>query len=283
MESKFPPKELVVKVLLDRSKQIMNEARAREENEAVEKAKEAKPLAVITESTNMTGAEISSEPEVRGKVDRVVKQAPGLVLADFGKADVDRLASFHRVALENNRFLAVTMRQAYLLNKLSCDLKLRIPSLRDESILVFQKAKKKYYKWEAEALKLGNVVDATKVSKMQNKVIMVCSFYDFEELLEIKPLPESCYILSASEPFDEEMEIDFDRLINWLEYYGLPEYHIHVSGHVMPLQLKEALKEISPKTIFPIHGVHQELFSKFMANVGSEIPTIEGQREYSIG
>lgn len=42
MKSKLPPKELVVKVLLDRSKQIMNGARAKEENEAIEKAKEAK-------------------------------------------------------------------------------------------------------------------------------------------------------------------------------------------------------------------------------------------------
>ncbi|MDQ1279918.1 MAG: ribonuclease [Thermoproteota archaeon] len=250
--------------------------------EFIEKAKEASPLAVITESTNMTGAEISSEPEVRKKVDKVVKQAPGLVLVDFGKADIDRLASFYRVALENNRFLAVTMRQAYLLDRLSRDSKLKIPNLRGESVLIFQKAKKKYYKWETETLKLGNIVDAARVSKMQNKVIMVCSFYDFEELLEIKPVPESCYILSASEPFDEEMEIDFDRLINWLEYYGLPQYHIHVSGHIMPLQLKEALKEISPKTIFPIHGVHQELFGKFMASVGSEIPVIEKQREYTI-
>ena len=250
--------------------------------EFVEKAKEARPVAVITESTNMTGAEISSEPEVMGKIDRVVKQAPGLVLADFGRADVDRLASFHRVAEGNNRFLAVTMRQAYLLNRLSQDSNLRIPSLRDGNILIFQKAKKKYYKWEMEVLKLGNVVDAAKVSKMQNKVIMVCSFYDFEELLEIKPLPESCYVLSASEPFDEEMEIDFDRLINWLEYYGLPQYHIHVSGHIMPLQLKEVLKEIKPKIIFPIHGVHMELFSKFMGRLGSEIPLIEKQKEYTI-
>ncbi|MGD0978917.1 MAG: hypothetical protein ABR962_07215 [Candidatus Bathyarchaeia archaeon] len=40
----------------------------------------------------------------------------------------------------------------------------------------------------------------------------------------------SCYVLSASEPFNEEMDIDFKRLANWLDLYGLPQYHIHVSG-----------------------------------------------------
>jgi hypothetical protein len=44
MKPKLPPKELVVKVLLDRSNQIMNGARVREENEAIEKAKEAKTV-----------------------------------------------------------------------------------------------------------------------------------------------------------------------------------------------------------------------------------------------
>jgi hypothetical protein len=44
-------------------------------------------------------------------------------------------------------------------------------------------------------LGLDNVVDPSKVSEMQDKVIRVTSFYDFEELIEIKPASESCYIL----------------------------------------------------------------------------------------
>jgi len=49
------------------------------------------------------------------------------------------------------------------------------------------------------------------------------SFYDLEELVEINPQPGSYYILSASEPFNEEMEIDFERLVNWLSHCGLPQ------------------------------------------------------------
>ena len=74
----------------------------------------------------------------------------------------------------------------------------------------------------------------------------------------------SCYVLSASEQFNEEMEIDYERLVNWLSHYGLSQYHVHVSGHMMPLQLKAALKKINTKKCSQfIQRTH--LFTKFMA------------------
>lgn len=260
----------------------MHGTRLKMTEEFVEKAKETKPVAMIPEGTNMTGAEISSEPEVMRKLDELAKQTRGLVLADFAKADIDRLRSFYQVAKDNERYLALTLKQAYLLNKLSEDPHLEIPNLSDESILIFQKTKKRYYAWEQELLILDNVVDPSKIAGMQNEVILATSFYDLEELVEIKPIPGSCYILSASEPFNEEMEIDFHKLVNWLKHYGLPQYHVHVSGHIMPMQLKEVIEMIKPKKVFPIHGGHPDLFSEFMRGLGSEILIIEKGMEYQI-
>jgi len=94
------------------------------------------------------------------------------------------------------------------------------------------------------------VVDAHKISEEQNKIILVMSFYDLEELVKIHPNSGSCYISSSSEPFNEEMEMDFERLISWLQHYGLPRYHVHVSGHIMPLDLKEILMNVKAKTVF---------------------------------
>jgi len=248
--------------------------------EFVQRAVEAEPVAVVPEGTNMVNAEISSEPEVREKISRIIGQASGLVLADFAWADVDRLRSFYQAAKLNERRLAVTLKQAYLLNKLGADPHLKIPSLKDENMLVFQRTKKRYYDWEREILGLGNVVDCSQVAEGQGKVVMAISFYGLGELIDIKPAPESCYVLSASEPFNEEMEMDFNRLMNWLDHYGLPQYHVHISGHVMPLQLKEVLKAIKPKKIFPVHGEHPELFRKFMKNLPSEILPVERGKEY---
>jgi len=253
-------------------------------DEFVEKAKESEPLAVVSEATNMTGASVSSEGEVEIKVNAIVEEADGVVLADFASTDVDRLNSFHRIAKKTGRCLTVSLRQAYLIEALHKDRGLKLPDLNDENILVFRKSKKRYEKWEKDIIEKyeGKIVDVFEVSKQQCKAILVMSLYDLEELVEIQPSPGSCYILSASEPFNEEMEIDFERLLNWLRHYGLPQYHVHVSGHIMPLQLKKALKEMNAAKIFPIHTENAELFAKFTRDLKSETVLPEKGKEYKI-
>jgi len=250
----------------------------------VEKAKEAEPVAVVTEATNMTGASVSSEGEVENKLNSIVGQADGIVLADFAYTDVDRLNSFYRIAKKNGRCLAVSLKQAYLLNALRRDKGLRLPDLNDENILIFRKSKKKYDKWENQIMEQysNKIVDVFEVSKRQCNAVLAMSFYDLEELVEIQPKAGSCYILSASEPFNEEMEIDFERLINWLRRYGLPQYHAHVSGHIMPLQLKTILKEIKATKIFPIHTENAELFASFTRDLKGKVILTEKEKQYTI-
>jgi len=250
----------------------------------VGKTREAEPVAVITEATNMTGASISSEIEVKNKLNRIVGQTSGLVLADFAYADVDRLNSFYRTAKKNGRCLTVSLRQAYMLKALRKDKHLSVPNLNDENILIFRKSKKRYRKWEKQIIEeySDKIVDVFEVSKQQREIVLAMSFYDLEELVEIDPKAGSCYVLSASEPFNEEMEIDFERLVNWLRHYGLPQYHVHVSGHIMPLQLKNILKEINATKIFPIHTEHADLFAKFMEDLKSETLLVEKSKEYTI-
>ncbi len=251
------------------------------------KAKEAKPVAMIPEGTNMTGAEISSEPEVEKKLTEIIKPASGIVLVDFASADIDRFRSVYQAVKRNRRNLVIPLKQAYLLEELKQkdkELKKdpRIPDLNDKHIMIFQKAKKRYYGWERELMEQheAKVVDSSKIAKMQSHVVLTLSFYDLEELVEIKPKPGSCYIISASEPYDEEMQIDYERMINWLNHYGLPQYHVHISGHIMPLQLKETLQAIKPKQIFPIHGAHPELFNRFMNDLTSTITIVEKGKKY---
>jgi ribonuclease J len=252
----------------------------------VEKAKEAQPVAIVTEATNMTGATVSSEAEVEGKLNRIVSHADGVVLAGFANSDVDRLNSFYHIAKKNNRCLAVSLKQAYLLNALRKDKGLRIPDLSDDAMLIFRKSKKRFDKWESQLIEQyapqNKIFDVFEVSKQQCKVILAMSFYDFEELVSLQPAAGSCYVLSSSEPFNEEMEIDYERLTNWLTHYGLPQYHVHVSGHMMPLQLKAALKEINAERTFPIHTEHADLFARFMRDLKSQVVPVEKCREYTL-
>ena len=254
--------------------------------EFIEKSKETEPVAIVTEATNMTGATVSSEAEVAGKLEKIVAQVDGIMLAEFGYSDVDRLNSFYHMAKKNNRCLAISLKQAYLLDALHKDRGLQVPALEDEAIMVFRKSKKRFDSWEKELIDRfdgeNKIYDVFEVSKKQCKTVLAVSFYDFEELISLQPAAGSCYVLSASEPFNEEMEIDYERLVNWLSHYGLPQYHVHVSGHIMPLQLKVALKKINAKRIFPVHTENSSLFAKFMADLKGQVTLVEKSREYQL-
>lgn len=243
----------------------------------VRAAEEADPIAMVTEATNTTGASPSSENAVEEKLTEVVSQARGLVLADFARADVDRIRSFYRASQKNGRKLGINLKQASLLRELCKDPHLDIPSPEDPDILIFKKTKKTYYKWEKEILEFDNIADCDGISELQQHVVLACSLYNMEELVRIKPSGESIYILSGSEPFNEEMEIDFQKLLNWLRHYGLPQYHIHVSGHVMPLELRDILERISPGTVYPVHTEDPELFRRFCRTTSCQIqPPVVG-------
>lgn len=253
-------------------------------HEFVQKAKASEPVAIVTEATNLTGASISSEKEVENKLGSIVKDTQGVVLAEFAYADVDRLNSFYRTAKKNDRCLALPLKQACLLKSLRNDKGLKVPDLDDSSIVIFQKSKASSYKWEKQIVQEypDKVKTASDISRQQCKTILALSFYDLEELMGLKPTAGSCYVLSASEPFSEEMEIDYERLVNWLRHYGLPQYHAHVSGHVMPLQLKQILGEINADTIFPVHTEYPNLFAKFVQDLKSRTIPPAKDKEYTI-
>jgi ribonuclease J len=252
----------------------------------VEGAENSEPVAVVTEATNMTGAAISSETEVEGKLYSIVSEAEGIVLAEFALSDVDRLNSFFHIAKKNNRCLAVSLKQAHLLEALRKDKGLTVPDLQDDSIMIFRKSKKHFDKWERELMARysgkNKVFDVFDVSKQQCTVVLAMSFYDFEEMVRLQPAAGSCYVLSASEPFNEEMEIDYERMVNWVSHYGLPQYHVHVSGHIMPLQLKKTLRQMNGRRIFPVHTENAGLFAKFVRDLKSEVILVEKSKEYTL-
>jgi ribonuclease J len=158
--------------------------------------------------------------------------------------------------------------------------------LNDPAILIFRKSKKRFDKWENQLIERyagkNKMLDVFEVSKQQCNVVLALSFYDFEELVSLQPSAGSCYVLSASEPFNEEMEIDYEKLVNWVSHYGLPQYHVHVSGHMMPLQLKKALKAIGAKRVFPVHTERAGLFARFIRDLKGEVTLVEKYKEYKL-
>jgi ribonuclease J len=233
----------------------------------VEASAATKPIAMLCEGTNLIGADYSTEQDVNAKVGKVVSNSQNLVLAAFRHTDIDRTRTLYDVARRNNRRLAISLRQAYVLNNLKADKSLEFPPVDSADFLIFKREKKTYYKWEQAILGFNNVVDAQEVKKIQNRVILATGFADLKELLDMRPEAGSNFILSSSEPFNEEMELEYDKFVNWLDHFGLPMFHIHCSGHIMPTEIKQAITKITPKTLFPIHTEHAGLYSKFVSDV----------------
>lgn len=243
--------------------------------EFVEKAKESKPVALIMEGTRITDEKVSeSEQKVKNECNEIVKKTDKFVIADFSFKDVDRLRSFYTIAKENNRKLVVLMKDAFLLKWLSKDPQLQIPDYDDEDIIVHIPKRRSgkyinsdYGTREREFLDLDNGWTAEKIKQNQDNVVCAMTFFQFDELIDIRPKPYSIMLYSTSEPHNEEQQFDFQRLKAWTERFQLRLFQSHCSGHAYAEDLMKIVKEINPKHLFPVHTEHPEMFKQATQNI----------------
>ena len=251
-----------------------------------EKARESEPVAMICEGTRMVAKEKRknySERQVEKLSDKVVSSTDKIVFVTRYSRDMDRFRSFYNVAKDNDRKIAVSPKTAHLLSRLMEDKRLDLPDpLKDESILVYYKRKKSgefeekdYYVWERDFMDKMAMYEF--VRKNQSKLVMDLDFYQFAELIDIKPSPGSHFIHSMSEPFSEE-DIEDQVMHNWLDHFKMRFHQLHASGHLNREELTGLINYINPKRIFPVHTENQQLFKKISGNV----QTIKYGKEYRL-
>jgi len=171
-----------------------------------------------------------------------------------------------------------------MIHNLRNDKNLNLFGLEDPGVLIFQREKRSLYEWEKILLQYypDKLVDSHYVNAHQDALLLVASFWDMNEMVEVQPEPGSIYILSQSEPFNEEMEIDYNKLLNWLEICGLPLYQVHASGHISPDQLKWAISEINPKKVYAVHTERPKLLATYLRDLSIEIVCPQNGEEYPI-
>jgi ribonuclease J len=252
----------------------------------MEKAKESEPVAMISEGTRMVEKETRknySETQVKGLSDEIVSSTEKMVFVTHYSRDMDRFRSFYKVAKKNDRRIVVSPKTAYLLTKLLNDERLDLPDpLKDDNILVYYKRKKSgtfdekdYYAWERDFM--DKMVTYEYILKSQKDLIMDLDFYQFAELIDIRPSPGSSFIHSMSEPFSEE-DIEDQVMHNWIDHFKMHFHQLHASGHMGREQLEYLINYIKPKRVFPVHTENQELFKQHCQNV----QTIEPSKEYEL-
>ena len=110
--------------------------------------------------------------------------------------------------------------------------------------------------------------------RFPKRYLVNLDFYNFTELVDIRPEPGSHFIYSMSEPFTDE-DLEEKVLHNWLEHFGLKYHQLHASGHMSRGDLKAALEAIRPSMVFPVHTEGANRFKEIYSNVE---PPVKGSK-----
>ena len=231
---------------------------------------EEKPVAMITEGTRIdSGKTNESEDKVYNKCIKNLEGNKKLSIVDFNFKDVDRFTTFYNIAKALNKKLVISFKHACYLERYHKDKKLNSPDSRDENILILKPKRltgtyldedyTDYY--IKKRLNYPNIKTAEEIRKKPGDYVIVLNFWYLNMLIDLKP-NKGMYIHSLSEPFNEEMEISYERMINWITHFDMNFIQSHCSGHVNGADLKYMIKTIKPKEIYPIHTEKPELFNK---------------------
>jgi ribonuclease J len=268
----------------------------------LEQASRLRPRALILEGTNVLRETNVAEYEVYQKGMKAVAESSSLVIADFSPRDVDRLLTFLQIARDTGRKLGILPKDAYLLKTMRL-LEPETPDIaQEESLAIYQDtiASRSPNLWMRSICQeySHKIVLAEDVSSAQDQFILCFSFFDLNELPSICPRPGSLYVYSSSEPHNEEQEIDFRRLLQWLEHFqikpiGLPlenngqwqipegEQGLHASGHACGPDLLEIVRQIRPEVLIPVHSQQPDFYVERLDGDETDVilPTVGGTIE----
>jgi ribonuclease J len=264
----------------------------------LEHAAGLQPLVVLTEGTRVDGQPAPTEAQVAERCHEAVRGARGrLVVADFGPRNVERLLAFRQIAADTERLLVVPPKDAYLLRALR-SLEPGIPDLASDNILrVYAEPKIHAPGWEQRLLDdlRAAQVTAGEIRAAPERYILAFSFFDLTRLIDIDPPPGGVYIYSNSPLYDEEMEIDFERLTHWLERFGLrllgdprrdagaEHAGFHASGHISGEELLPFLRDLAPRYLVPVHTVRPSWFAERLRGSGIEVLIPEAGKPMRFG
>ncbi|MDO8531145.1 MAG: MBL fold metallo-hydrolase RNA specificity domain-containing protein [Dehalococcoidia bacterium] len=241
-----------------------------------------RPAVLVCEGTRIDRpADDVTEEVVHQRALERVRAAHGrLVIADFGPRNLERLLAFRQIARDCGRRLVVLSRDAYVLDAVSRVIPSDVADpIEDDALLVYDESKGSKLLWERNLVEAyaarGRMVTPRQIHDAQHDYILCFSYFDMNNLIDIKPAPGGLYIYSSSEAYSEEMVMDITRLKAWLERFGLthagvpdpvtrkprPEDEgLHASGHISGDELVRLINIMDPKLVIPVHTEQPKLF-----------------------
>ena len=223
-------------------------------------------VALICEGTQAARPRGASEAQVRARAVDRVGHTRGLVVADFGPRNIERLVSFLDAARHANRQLVVLMKDALVLRAMhTVDPATPLPSPLGGP-LIYDDRRATSTAWQDEMTEefADALVPPSAVRANPGGYVLCLSFFDITRLLDLGALASGAWVYSSSEPYDEESQLDMQRLRNWMNLLGLDflggdseseaeAAGFHASGHASGPDLQRFIEIVNPRTLIPIH------------------------------
>lgn len=239
----------------------------------VREAAALRPTVLLCEGTNVGKEAQTSEEQVFENALRLIRDARGLVIADFGPRHIERLLTFYRVAQETGRTLVILAKDQYMLEAIRLASGGPWTLTEMEDVLIYAERKGMMSTVETRIRKryAARLVSAEQIRSDARRFILCLSFFESKHLIDIDPSPGGLYIYSSTEAFEEEQEIDQRRLQNWLARFGFQHAGfegtegLHASGHASGPDLLRMIRTIAPRVLVPIHTVAPQRFAERLA------------------
>lgn len=229
---------------------------------------------------------LHSEEAVFERASKIARETEGLVVYDGSPADLDRVRTLHRVAEATGRKLLVGLRHAHFLVNLDAHVP-GLPPVEDLGIY-FPRAKlrsnlNRYEEVVGEhdgayvetftGSRYGYPRDLVEHERIDEGTIfwgphgrerivedgdayILYTTSGIQAMMQFKPPEgkiEGTYVYGKAEPFNEEMEITFEKLENWVELCGLDWGWAHTSGHAPNEGIRRVVDAADPDLLVPIH------------------------------
>jgi len=277
-------------------------------SERVEKfikiAQKLNPIAIITEGTRVPSIkdynndsyknDDKTEKDVKLHSTDLISEHNGLILLNFQLRNLDRILIYYNLAKKFNRILAVPSKIFLLLDRLKGKLEemdesaiqdfnkaYNLPEFDDENFRIYLERKGwgKFEPTDYKGVQKGvfknfKFLTYKEIRRDPERYLLYMDYFMLKELIDLDQKPNSVmYISSTTDPFNEEMVLQEEKLNAWLDRFGILKTEtMHSSGHCSTDDLINFLEKIDADNLIPVHTEHPETFKEFGLSSNIIIP-----------
>ncbi|MEF3245211.1 MAG: MBL fold metallo-hydrolase [Caldisericaceae bacterium] len=232
--------------------------------EFVKYVKSLKPFILINEGTRIgwNGIVSNTEEELKNQIKEVANVFDGLLIGNVYEIHLSRIKTFFDVSKELGKKFVIHEDYARTLTEFAkINEQFALEILNSENTFVFPGA------YKTPLFLKEKAIDIETLRKEEQNTMLLLNFAHIQELIDIKPISNSAYIMSGGEPLSS-VDPDNTRILeNWLKLFNLPLFRIHSPGHASETEILWMAREINPDILLPIHTQFPERFKVVHNNV----------------